>query len=277
MKIIILIAISITLSGCSLFPKYQTAYNIPEVTIQGTYWYGGNMLTSTNRRYWLTYERAIEAEGYKTSRTNQILTKASKAGDFTTIDYQIPKDGNNSMRQKLNRQLFIEGSIYARSLCLSYFQNASFTKAHRENLRRQSNITGGLISAALGLADASVSAISGVGVAFSSLDSSFDAYNTSFLVSPNLGLVERAVFTQFDAISEKYKNFEFNYVAETLKALSEYDQTCSQTGMQAIVDNALSKQITGYPTSTHLTSDVVDNAVTEANKIKVTTGKKDGK
>ncbi|TCB64857.1 hypothetical protein E0H88_14475 [Acinetobacter sp. ANC 4216] len=273
MKIKILIALTITLSGCAYFPQYQTPYNIPKVTIQGTNWQEGSMLTSTHRRYWLSYERAIEAEGYKTNRTNLILTENNKPGDFKTIDYHIPQNDNTSQRQKLNKQLFIEGSIYAKSLCTAYFQNASFTKAHRENLRRQSNITGGLISAALGLAEASVGAISGVGVAFSSLDSSFDAYNTSFLVSPNLGLVERSVMRQLDTISQKYKNTEFNYVADTLTALAEYDLSCSQNGMQALVDDALNKQITNYTSSTITGSQLAEAAVTEAQKIENATQK----
>jgi len=45
----------------------------------------------------------------------------------------------------------------------------------------------------MGLADVNAAVTGGTGVLFSNAESAFDAYNTAFLVSPDLGLVEKLI------------------------------------------------------------------------------------
>ncbi|MDA0697469.1 MAG: hypothetical protein O2793_13810 [Proteobacteria bacterium] len=249
-KILVVMTSCLLVTGCQYFPKYQAPYNIPKVSVQGTDWVGGHMINSTHKRYWYTYEKAINAEGYITQivvdpkqTTNSSYTDIPIRNKFTTLSYQVPPADNASIRKELNKQLFLEGTTYARSICMSFFQNATYTKSHREYFKTQSNVVGGMISAALGLANIESGIISGTGVAFSGLSSSVDAYNKAFLVDPNLGMVENIVFKRIDQIFEKNKAKEYQYVSEVLIALSEYDLVCSQSGMQSIVDDALTKKL----------------------------------
>lgn len=265
-NILLILTSSLLITGCQYFPSYQAPYNIPQVSVQGTDWVGGHMINSTHKRYWYTYEKAINAEGYITQivvdpkqTTNSSYTDIPIRNKFTTLSYQVPPAENALMRKELNKQLFLEGTTYARSICMSFFQNATYTKSHREYLKTQSNVVGGMISAALGLANIESGIISGTGVAFSGLSSSVDAYNKAFLVDPNLGMVENIVFKRIDQIFEKNKAKEYQYVSEVLIALSEYDLVCSQSGMQSIVDDALSKKLEELKTNSPATNATTTN------------------
>lgn len=85
------------------------------------------------------------------------------------------------------------GITYSQLLCKRYFDELSFTKAHRDFAKRATNLSAGLTSTMLGLAKASSSGVAAAGAAFSFGQSSFDAYNESYIVTPELANLERLV------------------------------------------------------------------------------------
>ncbi|WP_168377687.1 hypothetical protein [Acinetobacter cumulans] len=267
----ILYLLPLLLTGCGVIKtKYQTPYLIPNVSLQGDHWLSGSVIQSSKKRYWLTYEKALRAEGFQLAdsyekKGNQQNLKVP--GAFLTYDLDQNKEFPLDQRQKVNKKLFNEGYIYALSICTGYFQQADYTKSQRSFARKETNISGGLLAAALGLAEASVKTVSGVGVAFSALDSSFDSYDTSFVVSPQLGLLERAILTEMSNVYESNKNTEFNSVSQVLVPLLKISNVCSQTGMQAYVDQSVQDNITNSTyTIPNLHSEAL-NRIREAKEI----------
>ena len=244
MKISIILILILALVGCNAFPKYQTPYIVPNVALNGEHWISGNMIQSTHERYWLSYQQALKAEGYLTregeKQNNQDIKKSI---NFTIDGFEPSIRLPIEQRQSINKMFFEEGYGYARSICLGYFQKADYTKSHRSFGRKLSNISGGVLSAALGLAESSVKAVSGVGVAFSALDSSFDSYEASFLASPQIGLLEKATIVNMDATYSTEKSKNFDNVVEVLTSLSKIAYHCSQTGMQALVDESVNEKM----------------------------------
>lgn len=266
-----MIALPVLLAGCAISKsKYQTPYLVPNVALQGNHWLKGSVIQSTKKRYWLSYEQALKAEGYllKQGKGEEFNRETIKLpGDFYTYDLDPKIVLPLFNRQVINRKFFEEGYVYAVSICTGYFQQADYTKSQRTFARRESNIVGGLISAALGLAEASVKTVSGVGVAFSALDSSFDAYDSSFLVSPQLGLMEQIVKQKMEEIYLNENRGDFNSIGQVITSLSKISTSCSQTGMQVLVDEAVNDKL---QKSTFREVDLVKNLqlkLKEAEKI----------
>lgn len=246
MKNCVFLIFFIMISGCGILPKYQAPYLIPDITLQGEHWVNGNLIQSSKKRYWLAYEKALESEGYllhKGDNEEYAGAKIKVPGNFKTYDLDLKKELPLTQRRLINKKFFEDGYVYAASICTGYFQQADYTKSQRAFARKETNISGGLISAALGLAEASVKTVSGVGVAFSALDSSFDAYDNSFLVSPQLGLLEKAVKNNMANVYviESAKNFDS--VSQVITSLSKITTLCSQTGMQAFVDESVNQTL----------------------------------
>ena len=244
MKLSIIFILILCLTGCNFFPKYQTPYIVPNVALHGEHWTRGNMIQSTHERYWLSYQQALKAEGYLIQESKkQNNQEIKKPLNFAISGFEPSIVLPLEQRQSINKIFFEEGYGYARSICLGYFQNADYTKSHRSFARKLSNISGGVLSAALGLAESPVKSVSGVGVAFSALDSSFDSYESSFLASPKIGLLEKATIINMDDTYSTEKSKNFNNIVEVLSSLSKIAYHCSQTGMQALVDESVNEKI----------------------------------
>lgn len=145
-----------------------------------------------------------------------------------------------------NYQFWKEGQAYARSLCSDFFRRISLAKAHRDHAKKQTNVVGGIITASMGLASASPEVVGGTGLLFSGAESSFDAYNASYLVTPDLGLMEalvRAIQNKKEKIITKN---DLPHVSDAINQLNEYVYPCTFTGMQALLDDSLGKKVTEF-------------------------------
>ena len=223
------------LTGCSKFPKYQTPFSVEDPSIKGEKLYAnGTMISSTKKRYWLSYRYALEKGGY---------TVADDTGFpyFKTTGFTKPIEDKDA-----NYQLWKEGQAYARSLCSDFFRRISLAKAHRDHAQKQTNIAGGLMTAGMGLAGVSPKAVGGAGLLFSGAESSFDAYNASYLVSPDLGLMEALVRAVQNKKDETVTKDSLPHVSDTISHLNEYVYPCTFTGMQALLDDSLGKKITEF-------------------------------
>lgn len=236
MKVLILTLSVFLIQGCSFFPMYQTPFSVEDPSIKGEQLYAsGTMISSTKKRYWLSYRYALENGGYTV--TDDVNFPYFKTTGFTTPT--VNKDANY--------QFWKEGQAYAKSLCSDFFRRISLAKAHREHAKKQTNIVGGLVTAGMGLASNSAEAVGAAGLAFSGAESSFDAYDASYLVTPDLGLMEALVKAVQNKKSSTITKNDLTYISDTIVHLNDYVYPCTFSGMQALLDNSLNKKISDFP------------------------------
>lgn len=235
MKSIVILLLVLVLSGCSKFTSYQTPFSIEDPSIKGENLFaGGTMISSTKKRYWFSYRYALEKGGY-------IVVDDKDFPYFKTIGFRAPVENKDA-----NYQFWQEGQAYARSLCSDFFRRISLAKAHRDHAQKQTNIVGGIITAGMGLASASPEVVGGTGLLFSGAESSFDAYNASYLVTPDLGLMEALVRAIQNKRDETVTKNDLLHVSDTINQLNEYVYPCTYTGMQALLDDSLGKKVTEF-------------------------------
>lgn len=156
---------------------------------------------------------------------------------MTALDNSLKSPSDNSK----HKHLWHTGKAYARILCTDVFRIMSLAAAKRKNARSQTNIFGGLISGGMGLAGVSSEAVGGASLLFSSLDSSFEAYDTAFLVSPDVASVDSLVRASQAKKSEDYDGKAFSTTGEVLVALNDYVHPCTFTGMQSLLARAATR------------------------------------
>lgn len=231
MKTLILLSTLFGLASCSLTPSYQTPYSVEDPTIKGEKSFAvGKMITSTNGRYWATYTKALAKAGF---------TGADSSLTLTTLP--------SNDAQQVNKLLWKEGTVYARTLCSDFFRRVSRSKSFRDHAKSQTNIAGGVITGLMGLADVNSAVVGGTGTLFSSVESSFDAYNSAFLVTPDLGLIEKLVREKQKAYKAEIDEKDtFEHVTDVIQYLNEYVYPCTFTGMHAILDESLNRRIQDF-------------------------------
>lgn len=123
----ILYLLPLLLTGCGVIKtKYQTPYLIPNVSLQGDHWLSGSVIQSSKKRYWLTYEKALRAEGFQLAdsyekKGNQQNLKVP--GAFLTYELDQNKEFPLDQRQKVNKKLFNEGVIFTLYLSVQDISN----------------------------------------------------------------------------------------------------------------------------------------------------------
>lgn len=236
MKYIGMLLIAILFLGCSVLPPLGTPFSAEDPTINGNGDFTEEiMISSTKKRYWMSYKVALEAGGY----TVEKVEDKEKFPNFKTIELTTPEANVTA-----NTIFWKEGRIYANSLCTSFFNRLSITHAHRQHAQKQTNIAGGLVSAILGLSGVPSAVVGGAGALFNGAESSFDAYNTSFLATPNVDQMQALVRKTQQKISSDVNESKLEYVSDVLMRLNEYSYPCSFTGMQNLLDSSINEKIT---------------------------------
>ena len=220
MKLPLLLLLAGTLTGCSSFPNHQTPFSVRHPLLIG------QMKGDDNQDTTYLAERGIAfVAAFKSARA--------------------PDRDAASIRHYLDT-----GLSYSHLLCKQYFDRLTFTKAHRDFTQRETNLAAGLTSALMGLADASTAAVAGVGAVFSFSSASFDAYNETFVVSPDLSLLERLVrekqaqeeviiYRMLNAPAtlrwpDRIESFE-----QAERALSNYIAHCTVNGIRSLLDESV--------------------------------------
>jgi hypothetical protein len=194
------------------------------------------MISSSKQRYWLSYRYALEG-----------------GGSTVIADDQFPfykTTGLNTIVEntEANFKFWKEGQAYSKSLCRDFFRRISLAKAHREHAKKQTNIIGGLVTAGMGFASSSAEAVGATGMAFSGAGSGFDAYDSTYLVTPDLGLMESLVKAVQSKKSSEVTADQLTHDADAINHLNDFVYPCTFTGMQALLDNSLNKKISDFPT-----------------------------
>lgn len=210
-------------SGCSSFPTMQTPFSVRNPLVHGV------MTTESGASTTYMSEKAQAfVDAYKTAKTSP--------NDSTAI-----------------RKYLGAGITYSHLLCKDYFDRLTLTKAHRDFAKKETNLAAGLSATVLGLAKASSANIAGVGALFSFGGASFDAYNESFIVSPELSELERLVKEkqlEEEVVVYKKLNAQANQLwpdrIETLdqaeRALSGYIFHCTVNGMRILLSASIQQK-----------------------------------
>ncbi len=211
------------LLGCSAFPNYQTPFSVRNPLI-----YGG-----------------MKAKDGTTDTTYL----AEKAQAFVDA-YKAARDGESDTTVK---RYVGTGITYSHLLCKDYFDKLTFTKAHRDFAKRETNLTAGLASALMGLAKASSAAVAGTGALFSFSEASFDSYNESFIASPDISTLERLVKEkqqEEEAIIYKMLNASsgswpdrIQTLDQAERALSRYIFHCTANGIRILLDSSIQQKV----------------------------------
>ena len=162
---IILAITYLTVSGCGNFPTLQTPYNDRNILVDGP-------IEVTTPRKDIPL---LSSQGYRFS-------------DSYKMAKSDPKPENL-------RQFLESGMAYADLQCKEYFGRVDLTRAHREYAQKQITLAGRLTTALLGIADAGSAVTGAAGSAFGFTSSSFDTYNSAFLASTDIGLLQDLVTT----------------------------------------------------------------------------------
>lgn len=210
------------LFGCSAFPNYQTPFSVRNPLI-----YGG-----------------LKAKDGVTDTTYL----AEKAQAFVDA-YRAARDGESDTTV---RKYLGAGITYSHLLCKDYFDKLTFTKAHRDFAKKGTNLTAGLASSLMGLANASTAVVAGTGALFSFGEASFDSYNESFIVSPDLSTLERLVKEkqqEEEAILYKMLNASsgswpdrIQTLDQAERALSRYIFHCTANGIRILLDSSVQQK-----------------------------------
>ncbi|MFS2124313.1 hypothetical protein [Pseudomonas sp. Pseusp97] len=155
--------ITLFISGCSNFPSLQTPYNDRNPLIDGP-------IKVENPQ---PDEPLLSSQGYRFSASY--------------------KEAKTSPTPANLRKFLESGMTYTDLQCSDYFSRIDWTRAQRDYAQKQTTLAGSLTTAMLGLADAGSAATGAVGSAFGFTSSSFDAYNTAFLASTDIGLLQELV------------------------------------------------------------------------------------
>lgn len=269
MKYLSLIAIAIFLSGCWA-NNLRTSFSVEDPSVKGEKKIAkGSMISTTKDRYWASYCNALEKGGYKVflpspskqnskesgankeakapAMENSNLTNCESIGRANYTDMRIiGVTSQTSGDIEANKLFWKDGQAFARTLCSDFFRRIARSYAHRENVRKQTNIAGGLITGIMGLAGASPEAVGGTGLSFASAESAFNVYNETFMVTPDLGLMEALVKTVQKTKSQEVDMKSLEHVSDVITHLNEYVYPCTFTGMQALLDQSLNRKLSDF-------------------------------
>jgi len=239
-RYLIIVLSAFTLSGCvKPFYHLQAPFSVEDPTVNGGLFVdSGPMIRSARDRYWMAYQNALDKDGYD-------LEDSDAYPYFRPGKLEAATAGDNAA----NALFWREGKTYARLLCNDFFDRVAFAFAHREHARKQTNIAGGLITGIMGLAGASPELVGGTGLGFASAESAFNAYNESFMVTPDLGLMHALVRTTQDAKDKLVDEATLLHVTDVQKHLADYVAPCTFTGMQALLDESLKRKLSDFPTT----------------------------
>jgi hypothetical protein len=263
MKYFSLILAIIALSGCA--NNLRAPFSVEDPTVYGEKNIArGSMIKTSKDRYWASYCNALETSGYK------VLYQKPEGKDENDLEgcRLIGRvDGYTAMRvikaetksdiftiNKANIQFWKDGKAFARTLCSDFFRRIARSYAHRQHARMQTNVAGGFLTGVMGLFDASSGVTGGTALAFASAESAFNNYDESYLITPNLGLMEALVKTTQREISREVDSHQnkLKSVSDVITHINEYVYPCTYTGMQALLDESLNRKLTEFSQSDQL-------------------------
>lgn len=146
-----------------------------------------------------------------------------------------------------NVNLLNEGLGLIEFNCNKYFVTLGRTQQELGYIRKETSLTGGLVSGMLGLSGATPKAIANIGSIFGFSAASMDSYQDAYLFSPEIKAVQKLVLSALDAfreeLSEKLSGTQPQRIiySDVAKWLSRYEAHCQPHGIRDLVNQSLNQ------------------------------------
>lgn len=220
MRHLIVVTLSVLVSGCGMFPRYQTPFSARNPLI----------------------------DGYLEGADKQKTTFLSEKAQSWVNSYKKLRD---EPKKENIRPYIGSGITYSDLICRDYFERLSLTKAHRDHAKTETNLVGGLTASLMGLAKASAGGIAATSAAFSFGSASFDAYDDAFLVSPKIAELENLVQRKQEQVEIIiYRKLDSNAkwpngidsMDEADRALNSYIEICTPNGIRNLLTESIEEK-----------------------------------
>jgi hypothetical protein len=168
--------------------------------------------------------RAIQTARYKPNKDGQVA-------EFRCVAFKADPKPDEVKRHVQ------AGLALTDYFCANFFERIAEHAGKRRFARNTTNDVGALVSTVLGLASAGSGVTGGIGAGFGLADSGWRNYDENFLVSADLPVLQRHVFSE-QALFRKDLKYPDNYFDGTNMIL-RYANLCSFVGMKSLLVKAM--------------------------------------
>jgi len=106
--------------------------------------------------------------------------------------------------------------------------------------RKETSLTGGVVSGMLGLANQTPKVIANTGALFGFTTASMDSYQDAYLFSPDVGAVQELVFNGFTTFKADHPSA--TTWGEVVSLLPQYEEKCQPHGIRRMINASLTKK-----------------------------------
>jgi hypothetical protein len=255
------ISVAIGLAGCA---QIEIPYSVKNPVIEGELKKGGELTAEDTTMLKETAQRWIDAYRGVIKATD---TNTKKAAIYNFVD---------------------SGITYSGLLCEEYFHTMKSMQAHRNFLQKETNLTAGLTSSVMGLAQASAVSIAATGAAFSFGNASFNSYNESYMFSADLNTLESLVranqsqqeviiFKKLAATADVAPPNSILTLDQAVRELDKYTYTCTRGGIVALLNETVTgtaekvRNSTGWKSESKSTPVVLESLPSDSVKAPLST------
>ena len=142
------------------------------------------------------------------------------------------------------KNLLKEGAALVEYNCTLYFDRLGKAQQEIGFTRKETSLAGGVVSGALGLAHATTKTVANTAAAFGFTTSSMDAYQDSYLYSPDVGAVQTMVAARMDIfkkdnITTQLDDQKSPTYTGVVSLLTQYEAICQPHGIRALINKAV--------------------------------------
>lgn len=132
--------------------------------------------------------------------------------------------------------LYDEGKGLIDYRCAMYFSRLGKIQQDLGYTRKETTLTGGLVSGMLGLANQTPKVIANTGAAFGFTAASMDSYQDAFLYSPDVGAIQQLVYAKMkkEGSAESVTSW-----GDATSRLAQHEQFCQPQGIRHLINESV--------------------------------------
>lgn len=227
MRLFILCGLSAAvLAGCTNVGSYSKALGTPKNPLP-------TFGSAPANGFWLTNYKILSSVAFD-AKTNQVQCILSE-DDMATTGQMCPTE----------KQYVEAGFALSDFYCDNFFRWADESQRRRKFARGIVSDAGTAIATIMGLANAGENVVAGAAAGFGLIDKSFRNYDESFVVAPDLSIVQSLVLTAQDNFREATLGSSGHVPASYATAQTvvlRYANMCSTLGMKALLNRAAAER-----------------------------------
>lgn len=136
------------------------------------------------------------------------------------------------------QSLYVEGTGLIDYRCAQYFAHLGKAQQDLGFTRKETNLTGGLVSGMLGLANQSPKVIANSGALFGFTSASMDSYQDAYMFSPDVGAIQKLVESKTEKFKSEHSSIATTW-AEATSRLSQYEAFCQPQGIRHMINESV--------------------------------------